>query len=69
VASFAYGPTWLADRGAFVLDRSHQLYEGEQYPSKGDIAGIFTDTAPDRWGRTLTWLRRWSSPWPVSMGS
>ena len=53
VVSFAYEPSWLAERGAFVLDPSHQLYEGEQYPRDGDIAGIFTDTAPDRWGRTL----------------
>lgn len=53
VVSFAYDPSWLAERRAFVLDPSHELYEGDQYPPDGDIAGIFTDTAPDRWGRTL----------------
>lgn len=53
VVSFAYEPSWLAERGAFVLDPSHQLYEGDQYPRDGDVAGVFTDVAPDRWGRTL----------------
>ena len=53
VISFAYEPAWIAERDAFVLDPSHQLYEGEQYPRDGDLAGIFTDTAPDRWGRML----------------
>jgi serine/threonine-protein kinase HipA len=35
-----------------ALDPSLGLYEGEQYSSDG-LFGIFTDIAPDRWGRTL----------------
>lgn len=51
VVSFAYEPSWLAAQGPFTLDPSLGLYEGEQYPPA--LPGIFTDAAPDRWGRTL----------------
>ena len=53
VVAFAYDETWLASRDAFVLDPTHGLYGGDQYPSGGDVAAVFTDAAPDRWGRTL----------------
>ena len=39
--------------GSFALDPSHHLYEGAQYSRDGGLAGVFSDTAPDRWGRTL----------------
>ncbi|TMD04422.1 MAG: type II toxin-antitoxin system HipA family toxin [Chloroflexi bacterium] len=51
VISFAYDPTWVAANDSFSLDPSLPLYEGEQYPST--MPGVFTDAAPDRWGRTL----------------
>ena len=51
VISFAYDPSWLTARDSFALDPSLPLYEGEQF--KGTLPGIFTDAAPDRWGRTL----------------
>ena len=51
VISFAYEPGWLTTPRAFALDPSLPLYEGEQYDSR--LPGIFTDAAPDRWGRTL----------------
>lgn len=54
VIAFAYDPDWLARPGAFVIDPSHGLYPGDQYPRRGEeISPIFTDSAPDRWGRTL----------------
>ena len=54
VIAFAYDPGWLARPGAFVIDPSHGLYPGDQYPRQGqEISPIFTDSAPDRWGRTL----------------
>jgi len=54
VVAFAYDEAWLARRDAFVIDPSHGLYAGDQYPRAGDtIAAAFTDAAPDRWGRTL----------------
>ncbi|MEA2668497.1 MAG: serine/threonine-protein kinase HipA [Chloroflexota bacterium] len=51
VISFAYTLEWIGDRRSFPLDPSLPLYEGEQYPST--LPGLFTDAAPDRWGRTL----------------
>ena len=50
---FAYDEGWLQDRGFFVLDPSHYPYGGDQFPPDGMLAGIFTDTSPDRWGRVL----------------
>ena len=29
------------------------LYEGDQFAPSGELFGIFTDIAPERWGRTL----------------
>jgi serine/threonine-protein kinase HipA len=51
VISFAYEPGWLTAPDSFALDPSLPLYDGEQY--KSTMPGIFTDAAPDRWGRTL----------------
>jgi len=53
VVAFAYDEAWLAGRDAFVIDPTHGLYGGDQYPRDGDIAAVFSDAAPDRWGRTL----------------
>lgn len=53
VISFSYEKSWLAETGSFALDPSHHLYEGAQYSRDGGLAGVFSDTAPDRWGRTL----------------
>lgn len=54
VVAFAYADAWLARPDAFVLDPSHGLYGGVQYPRAGhEIAPAFTDCSPDRWGRTL----------------
>jgi serine/threonine-protein kinase HipA len=51
VVSFAYEPAWVAARDAFPLDPALLLHEGEQYPR--ELPGVFADSAPDRWGRTL----------------
>ncbi|MEX2447932.1 MAG: type II toxin-antitoxin system HipA family toxin [Solirubrobacterales bacterium] len=51
VVSFAYEPGWAGADESFPLDPSLPLYEGQQYPPA--LPGIFADTAPDRWGRTL----------------
>ncbi|HEY4025005.1 MAG TPA: type II toxin-antitoxin system HipA family toxin [Candidatus Dormibacteraeota bacterium] len=52
VVSFTFAANWLRLGRRFALDPSLGLYEGEQYTSDG-LFGIFTDIAPDRWGRTL----------------
>lgn len=51
VFSFGYDEGWLARRDRFTLDPSLGLYEGEQFAEA--LPGIFTDAAPDRWGRKL----------------
>ncbi len=52
LVAFSYDEEWIGRPDAFVIDPSHGLYPGEQYPRSGTvIAPIFTDSAPDRWGR------------------
>jgi serine/threonine-protein kinase HipA len=50
---FAYEPGWLRDPRFFLVDPSHQPHGGDQLSPDGGLAGIFTDTSPDRWGRVL----------------
>ena len=50
VISFAYAPGWVVDRAAFQSTRACPLRR-EQYPSA--LPGVFSDSAPDRWGETL----------------
>jgi serine/threonine-protein kinase HipA len=51
VISFEYELAWLEAPGSFPIDPSLPLYAGEQYATA--LPPIFTDAAPDRWGRTL----------------
>jgi serine/threonine-protein kinase HipA len=51
--AFAYHQAWIDDPGFFMLDPAHYPFGGDQFSPDGGLAGIFTDTAPDRWGRIL----------------
>ncbi len=53
LVSFAFDPDWLALSHPLIIDPSLNGYEGPQYPPDGPLFPIFTDSAPDRWGRTL----------------
>lgn len=53
MVGFDYHADWISRPAAFVLDPTHGPYPGLQYPPFGELAGIFADTAPDRWGRRL----------------
>lgn len=53
IVGFAYADEWLDRPDRFVLDPLHGAYPGDQWPRDGQIDPIFTDAAPDRWGRTL----------------
>ncbi len=53
VVSFAFARDWLTRRPSLVIDPSLGLYEGDQYVEGGRLPAVFSDTAPDRWGRTL----------------
>jgi serine/threonine-protein kinase HipA len=54
VFSFAYDPEWLRRPNTFEIDPDLQLHDAESYPSQpAGVFRIFTDSAPDRWGRLL----------------
>jgi serine/threonine-protein kinase HipA len=50
--SFEYDAEWLSSGWALQLDPRLQLFAGEQHAPEGSF-GLFLDSAPDRWGRTL----------------
>ncbi len=51
--SFAYDPVWLKGKKLFLLDPDIGLWSGPQFPLKKDNFGVFLDSMPDTWGRTL----------------
>ena len=54
VFSFEYDGAWLESGRAQNLDPDLQLYSGPQYLGEGKSNfGIFLDSSPDHWGRTL----------------
>lgn len=54
LVAFAYDEAWVTRGDSFVIDPTHGLYGGDQYPRPGSaIAPVFADAAPDRWGRML----------------
>jgi serine/threonine-protein kinase HipA len=53
VIGFSYASEWLERPDHFAVDPSHGLYPGEQWAKDGQLHPVFTDAAPDRWGRTL----------------
>lgn len=54
IFSFEYSKGWLESGFAQQLDPDLVYYSGPQYLKEGKANfGIFTDSAPDRWGRML----------------
>ncbi len=51
--SFEYAPVWLEGPATFSLEPSLNLIRGEQRRVGGGLFGIFSDAAPDQWGRRL----------------
>lgn len=50
---FEYAKDWLQSTPQLLLDPDIGWYKGQQYPSGKDNFGIFFDSMPDTWGRTL----------------
>lgn len=52
---FAYDDSWLENADtSLIFDPDLMLYKGRQYvPLNKSMFGIFADSCPDRWGRTL----------------
>lgn len=52
--SFKYSPEWLKQNAGIILSEDIRNYPGIQYTQPGkEIFGCFSDSLPDRWGRTL----------------
>lgn len=50
---FEYHNGWLQSREQYLIDPDIGWYSGQQFPSKNDNFGVFMDSMPDTWGRTL----------------
>lgn len=51
--SFEYDKKWLRTDAHRLLDPDIQFYSGPQYPTNKENFGIFLDSMPDTWGKTL----------------
>ncbi|MGH8222040.1 MAG: type II toxin-antitoxin system HipA family toxin, partial [Woeseiaceae bacterium] len=52
VFSFEYDRAWLKGTAAQILDPELSFFGGRQY-AKAENFGLFMDSSPDRWGRTV----------------
>ena len=51
--SFAYEPSWIRSKSQMILDPDIQWFPGAQFPGNKENFGVFLDSMPDTWGRTL----------------
>ncbi|MBP6447527.1 MAG: type II toxin-antitoxin system HipA family toxin [Saprospiraceae bacterium] len=51
--SFEYDTSWLKNGRKFLLDPEISFFSGPQYPDQKENFGVFLDSMPDTWGRTL----------------
>lgn len=51
--SFEYNKNWLKTKDQILIDPDIQFYSGPQFPGAKENFGIFMDSMPDTWGRTL----------------
>lgn len=51
--SFEYAEAWLQSESKRILDPDIEWYSGVQFPKGKENFGLFLDSMPDRWGRTL----------------
>ncbi|AHW60625.1 serine/threonine-protein kinase HipA [Draconibacterium orientale] len=51
--SFEYTAAWLKSAEYRLLDPDIQFYGGPQFPNNKENFGLFLDSMPDTWGRTL----------------
>lgn len=50
---FQYDESWLSQEKPLSIDPEIHWYSGWQYPAGKQIFGVFNDSIPDTWGRTL----------------
>lgn len=51
--SFEYNSQWIASQEQLLLDPDIGWYTGTQFPDRKENFGVFLDSMPDTWGRTL----------------
>lgn len=51
--SFEYDKDWISSGYQRLLDPDIQFFSGTQFPDNKENFGIFLDSMPDTWGRTL----------------
>lgn len=51
--SFEYDKAWLISKQRQLLDPDIQFFSGVQFPNNKENFGVFLDSMPDTWGRTL----------------
>lgn len=51
--SFEYDKDWISSQEQVLLDPDLGWYSGIQFPNNKDNFGVFLDSMPDSWGRTL----------------
>lgn len=51
--SFEYDEDWINSKAQLVLDPDIAWFTGPQYPNGKENFGVFMDSMPDTWGRTL----------------
>lgn len=51
--SFEYDRNWLKSTNHRLIDPDIQFYAGPQFPDRKENFGVFLDSMPDTWGRTL----------------
>jgi len=50
---FSYNADWINSQEQMLLDPDILWYSGQQYPNRKENFGVFMDSMPDTWGRTL----------------
>lgn len=51
--SFEYDRKWLKSKSQHLLDPDLDFFSGAQYPTNKENFGVFLDSMPDTWGKTL----------------
>ena len=51
--SFEYDSDWIRSKEQLLLDPDIGWFTGPQFPNAKENFGVFLDSMPDRWGRTL----------------
>ncbi|MBK6932566.1 MAG: type II toxin-antitoxin system HipA family toxin [Saprospirales bacterium] len=63
---FEYHSDWIRSKEQLLLDPDIGWFSGPQFPPGKENFGLFLDSMPDRWGRTL--MKRRAAAWAKEAG-